>query len=162
MTGQINVNKIAARSGTTITIDTGDALDVTLVKGEGTATTNLKQGLVKHFTMYNQDANVVKESFNQSSITDNSTGDFTTTFSNAFGNTVYCSVGMAENQYTSARSQNGLCIDTQLNSSDALSNGTALSASARDYRTKYGSNASESGGYSDQAPGMLANMGDLA
>jgi|TARA_R100000664_G_C2747069_1_gene134649 hypothetical protein len=128
----------------------------------GSATTSVIQGLTKHFTMYNQDANTVKESFNQSSITDNSTGDFTTSFTNNFNNTVYCSVGMAENQYTTARGQNGLCIDTQLNSSDAVSNGTALSASARDYRTKFGSNSSESGGYSDQAPGMLANVGDLA
>ena len=124
-------------------------------------TTNLQQGLSKHFTMYNQEVPSVKESFNQSSITDNAAGDFTTTYTNAFSNTVYCSVGMTENQYTTARGQNGLCIDSQFNSSDSLTNGTALSASARDYRTKYGSNASESAGYSDQAPVMLANFGDL-
>ena len=32
----------------------------------GSATTSVIQGLTKHFTMYNQDANTVKESFNQS------------------------------------------------------------------------------------------------
>ena len=46
MTGQINVNKIAARTGNTITIDTGDVLDITLVKSEGSANTNLKQSLM--------------------------------------------------------------------------------------------------------------------
>jgi len=133
------------------------------ITGEGNSTTtNLQQGLSKHFTMYNQDANTVKESFNQSSITDNAAGDFTTTFTNAFGNTVYCSVGMTENGYTSQRGQNGLGIDAQYDSSDSLTNGTALATGTRDYRTKYGSRENEAGGYSDQAPVMLSNFGDLA
>ena len=72
-----------------------------LVTAEGNSTTtNLQQGLTKHFTMYNQDSNTVKESFNQSSLTDNAAGDFTTTFTNAFSNTVYCSVGLTDNGYT--------------------------------------------------------------
>ena len=89
MTGQINVNKIAARSGTTISIDTGDALDVTLVKGEGTATTNLQNGLVKSYIRYGQAANSVLKSLNISSVTDTSAGVFVTIFTNAFDGSSY-------------------------------------------------------------------------
>ena len=161
MTSQLNVDTIVDKAGSGGS-NVKMANTSTYVSDGGAVTQNTVKGLTKHYTMYNQDANTVKESFNQSSITDNSTGDFRTTFTNTFANTVYCSLSMAENQYTSSRGQNGLNIDTQLNSSDALSNGTALSASARDYASKYGSNASENGGYSDQAPGMVANVGDLA
>ena len=92
MTGQINVNKIAARTGTTISIDTGDALDVTLVKGEGAATTNLKQGLVKVWWQFDQaNSNTIDESFNVSGIVDNGTGDHTASFTNDFtGARDYC------------------------------------------------------------------------
>ena len=47
MTGQINVNKIVARSGNLITYDSADVVDITLVKSGGSANTNLKQGLAK-------------------------------------------------------------------------------------------------------------------
>ena len=94
MTGQINVNKIAARSGTTITVDTGDALDVTLVKGEGTATTNLKQGLNKVWFTLGVDA-VQDKSFNCSSVDDDGTGDYGIHFTNDFSDALYSSsIGM--------------------------------------------------------------------
>ena len=87
MTGQINVNKIAARSGTTITVDTGDALDVTLVKGEGTATTNLKQGLAKVWVHHNQvTSHSIYDSFNVSTLTDVSTGHTTINYTNNMAN----------------------------------------------------------------------------
>ena len=90
MTGQINVNKIAARTGTTISIDTGDALDVTLVKGEGTATTNLKQGLNKVWFTLGVDA-VQDDSFNCSSVDDDGSGDYGIHFTNDFNNALYSS-----------------------------------------------------------------------
>ena len=86
MTGQINVNKIAARGGNTITINSGDALDVTLVKGEGNATTNLKQGLVKQWCHLDLNTeNSVDDSFNTSSIADAATGKVTFTATAAAG-----------------------------------------------------------------------------
>ena len=91
MTGQINVNKIAARSGTTITIDTGDALDVTLVKGEGTNTTNLKQGLAKMWGVVDQTStHVIDDSFNLGTVTDNGTGRTQFNFTNNMNNSTYC------------------------------------------------------------------------
>tara|TARA_R100001594_G_C3976040_1_gene248912 strand:+ start:77 stop:532 length:456 start_codon:yes stop_codon:yes gene_type:complete len=142
------------------TLTTSDSKSTSVDKSIDTS--YVFNGSAKHFTMYNQDADTVKESFNQSTISDNAAGDFTTNFTNTFGNVVYCSVGMTENGYTTQRGQNGLAIDTQLDSSDALTNGTALATNARDYRTKYGSRENEAGGYSDQAPVMLLNIGDLA
>lgn len=79
MTGQINVNKIAARTGNTITVDTGDALTIDTLKGtatagsitvqgEGTATTNLQQGLAKLWLRYESSA--IQDSLNTSSISD--------------------------------------------------------------------------------------------
>ena len=96
MTGQINVDKIAARSGNTITIDTGDALDVTLVKGEGSATTNLKQGLTKVWVNFDgstvdgtADLTGVRDSFNVTSIVDGGTGDYALNINNDMVNTGY-------------------------------------------------------------------------
>jgi len=96
MTGQINVNKIAARTGTTITIDTGDALDVTLVKGEGSATTNLKQGLAKAWANFDeQDPNQIRDDLNVTNLTDNGTGYFTINLTNSMNNNDYSRIGSA-------------------------------------------------------------------
>ena len=97
MTGQINVNKIAARSGTTITVDTGDALDVTLVKAEGVATTNLKQGLAKVWCHFDGQTGSSNDTFNVSGMTDEGTGEHTIGISNDFSNASYSfSTGIAE------------------------------------------------------------------
>ena len=58
------------------------------VRGEGTATTSLQQGLVKHWVKFGADA-VADDSLNNSSITDNDTGRFTVTRTNSMGNTNY-------------------------------------------------------------------------
>ena len=91
MTGQINVNKIAARSGTTITVDTGDALDVTLVKGEGTATTNLKQGLAKVWCSATIATNThtIQDSLNVTSLTDGGAGITSVVIANDMSNDDY-------------------------------------------------------------------------
>jgi len=133
------------------------------VKSEGgAATTSLRQGLVKHFTMYNQDANSVKESFNQSSITDTSSGILKTNFSNVFGNVNYIGSGIVEYGATAARGTNGIGIYTQLNSSDALVGGDALATGSRSYTTKYGSSASSDGGVEDFGVVPVMHVGDLA
>jgi hypothetical protein len=95
MTGQINVNKIAARTGTTITIDTGDALDVNLVKGEGTNTTNLKQGLLKSWSFFDVTTDDIHDSFNIASLTDNGSGATTTAYTNNMASINYAPLGGA-------------------------------------------------------------------
>ena len=97
MTGQINVNKIVARSGNLITYDSADVVNITLAKGENTASTNLKQGLAKEWTLFDQagnihGANTIGDSFNVSSCTDISTGHFDVNLSNNMNSTAYSPV----------------------------------------------------------------------
>ena len=65
------------------------------VTGEGNSTTtNLQQGLAKHWILMNGTGTVaVTDSFNNTSITDNGTGDYTITIANDMANTTYSAVG---------------------------------------------------------------------
>ena len=61
------------------------------IKGEGTNTTNLQQGLSKYWVNYNGQSTVsVRDSFNHSSLTDRGTGDYTLGFTNNFASNDYC------------------------------------------------------------------------
>ena len=59
------------------------------IKGEGTATTNLQQGLVKAFMRNTSAQDAVVKSFNQSSFTDVGTGQMTLTFTNNMQDAVF-------------------------------------------------------------------------
>ena len=60
------------------------------IKGEGTATTNLQQGLIKGWIRFDGTGTIaIDDSFNYASITDNGSGDYTTTLSTAMGNVNY-------------------------------------------------------------------------
>ena len=66
------------------------------IKGEGTNTTNLQQGLTKMWVQHNDGASVA-DSFNVGSTTDNGTGDYTHAFSNNMGAAnAYTVAGMAQ------------------------------------------------------------------
>ena len=75
-----------------------------LVTGEGNSTTtNLQQGLAKAWFNFNGTGTVaILDSFNAASITDNATGDYTTTISNAMATINYCYTALGGN--TSASS----------------------------------------------------------
>ena len=70
-------------------IDTAGSIDVT---GEGNSTTtNLQQGLAKYWVNYNGQSTVsVRDSFNNASLTDRGTGDYTLGFTNNFASNDYC------------------------------------------------------------------------
>ena len=59
------------------------------VRGEGTATTSLQQGLCKAWGHLNMSTNSFADSFNNSSATDFRTGSFHHNFTNAFANSSY-------------------------------------------------------------------------
>jgi hypothetical protein len=60
------------------------------VTGEGTATMRLSQGLCKSWVSLNGTSTIViDDSFNMSSITDNSTGNYTTTYTNDLNSASY-------------------------------------------------------------------------
>ena len=92
MPSQIKVDEIKNVAGQyKIKTDTFEGQTTTgsvTVQGEGTATTNLQQGLVKHWATINN-GDTVADSFNQSSITDNDPSDCTYNFATAMGNANY-------------------------------------------------------------------------
>ena len=61
-------------------IDTAGSITI---QGEGTATTNLQQGLIKHWCHFQMNTGAVNDSFNNSSITDQATGQYTMNITNA-------------------------------------------------------------------------------
>ena len=83
----IEVTNIKFDSDTTSMI-ISNAGQVT-VQGEGTATTNLQQGLSKVLMRAPSNHASISDSFNVSSLDDDGTGDFGINYTNNFSNTVY-------------------------------------------------------------------------
>ena len=82
-----------------------------IVVGEGgSTTTNLQQGLVKHWVKFGADA-AADDSFNNSSITDNDTGRFTVTRTNSMSNTNYVTQVNGDWTYGSDSSVNVHTVD---------------------------------------------------
>jgi len=93
MTSELRVDNL---KGST----TGGSINVL---GEGTsATTNLQQGLCKAWLSFNQ--NTADDSFNMSSVTDSSTGNYITVLSNNMSNVNYNEVGMARTYHINSSS----------------------------------------------------------
>ena len=89
-TGNITLNKNLG--GTSVT-----------VQGENTATTNLQQGLAKMWGKIDQQdgSPAIAGSFNLASLTDNSTGNTTLTFTNAMNDDNYSGQGQCNSVYVS-------------------------------------------------------------
>tara|TARA_R100001129_G_scaffold121727_1_gene84572 strand:+ start:208 stop:609 length:402 start_codon:yes stop_codon:yes gene_type:complete len=61
------------------------------IAGEGTATTNLQQGLAKCWCLFEGDSTAaITDSLNFDSITDNGTGDYSFAITNNMGSANYC------------------------------------------------------------------------
>ena len=66
------------------------------LQGEGTATTNLQQGVAKSWCNLNgQSTAAIQDSFNTTSMSDAGTGLYDTTFTNNMNNDDYCATGAA-------------------------------------------------------------------
>ena len=80
----------------------GSAGVMTVVGEGGSTTTSLQQGLGKYWTQFNGTGTVAtQDSFNQGGLTDNGTGDYTTSFTNNMNNDDYatgfgCNTGEPE------------------------------------------------------------------
>jgi hypothetical protein len=59
------------------------------VRGEGTATTSLQQGLLKHWVNFNMANETVNDSFNNTGVNDIGGGDYTVTIASNFANALY-------------------------------------------------------------------------
>ena len=95
-------------------VTTAGSIDVT---GEGNSTTtNLQQGLAKNWQNHSS-GTTLNDSFNQSTLTDNGTGDYTMTFTNNMANTNYLVVlhHSPHDNTSSSRTQiTGVRLDTFL------------------------------------------------
>jgi len=85
---RVVVNEIQAKVGNDVTFNSNIA-NPTTVKGEGTATTNLQQGLAKAWVNFDGTASgaAARDGFNNSSMTDVDTGVYTLTITNAMNST---------------------------------------------------------------------------
>ena len=96
-------------------VSTAGSISVT---GEGSATTNLQQGLAKIWANVDQDSSTaIRDSLNTSGIVDNATGRHTISFTTSMGNTEYAYGGMIESAgvvclYSSAGKLTGSVILT--------------------------------------------------
>ncbi len=81
MTSQLNVDTIKGKS-------TEGSISI---QGEGSKTTNMQQGLVKAWWSIDgvTSTAVFRDSFNCSTVTDNTTGDYTANFTNNMNNDSY-------------------------------------------------------------------------
>ena len=109
---RVVVNEIEAKVGNDITFNDTVKIDTikgkttagsVTVQGEGTATTNLQQGLAKMWGKIDQQdgSPAIAGSFNLASLTDNSTGNTTHTFTNAMNDDNYSGQGQCNSVYVS-------------------------------------------------------------
>ena len=117
------------------------------IRGEGSAVTNIQQGLAKAWVNFNGTSTIAtRDSFNTGSLTDNATGDYTIAYSNTMANVNYATVSSVLDTSTNAMAQ--------LAGAGDFSNGTSS------FRT---ANVRNTGNSSvDPEHLMLAMHGDLA
>ena len=148
MTSVLNVDTIADKAGTG---------PVGLTKQEAT----------KHWVNYDAQDQTTDGSLNQSSLTDHSTGEFSSNFTNNFSSaTDKCHLASCLNSYnggdgrTSDATRGGVLSSLGHAVSDTYNN--PLSTSQIQFYTVYGSSAANDGAVYDMSASYCASIGDLA
>ena len=132
------------------------------VTGEGNSTTtNLQQGLAKAWVNYDAVNQTTDGSFNQSSLTDNSEGDYTSTYTNGLSSASdKCIMTCSFNTVDDGSNDNSGTTRGGSNSDQA--GDSPQSASSINFHTYYGSNASSHGALEDHNGSYCMTLGDLA
>lgn len=142
-------------------VTTAGSIDVT---GEGnTNTTNLQQGLVKHWVNYDFTTQTIDGSNNSSSGTDHSAGHYTSNFTtNLNSATDRChtvNVWNTNNQGSGALGGN----ERGASGGSVKGNSTSAMTTSSVYAEfLQGANASANGDHSDFSAAFISTMGDLA
>jgi len=133
-----------------------------LVTGEGNSTTtNLQQGLAKHFVNYDAQEQVTRASLNQASLTDHATGDFSTFYTNNMSSAENrCILTDVFNTKTEGSSEDSSEVRGGANSNQA--GDTAQSTTRVNFHAYYGSSGSSNGAKEDFDGNYCATFGDLA
>ena len=109
---RVVVNEIEAKVGNDISFNDTVKIDTIkgkttagsiTIQGEGSATTNLQQGLVKAWNRTQDGSNISTDSFNISGTTDNASGDFDIQLSNNMNNANYIVVTGADDKQDGGR-----------------------------------------------------------
>ena len=131
------------------------------VRGEGSNNTNLQQGLAKHWVNYDAADQATRASFNQTSLTDHATGDFSTFYANNMSDAEdRCIFTDAYNTKSEGSGENSGPHRAGANSCQA--GDTAQSTTRVNFHVYYGSSGSGDGGKDDLDGNYCATFGDLA
>jgi len=133
----------------------------------GGAATLTKQHAAKHHVNYDAAAGATDASFNQSSLTDQRTGEFLSNFTNAFtgtqAKTCVMSVSNSSNDGSSIVSGTSRGGSTAgMGSLTGATEYLAASASAIQFYTAYNADASNNGNLNDFDNSFCVSFGDLA
>tara|TARA_B100002019_G_C21219250_1_gene573754 strand:+ start:881 stop:1390 length:510 start_codon:yes stop_codon:yes gene_type:complete len=108
---RVVVNEIQAKVGNDISFNDAAKIDTLkgkttagsiTVQGEGTATTNLQQGLAKVWCAYRGNGEALNDSLNVSGLTDHANGDDTHSFTNNMSHANYCYAGSVLVEYAAS------------------------------------------------------------
>ena len=120
-----------------------------------------KQQAAKHWVNYDAVNQTTDGSFNQSSLTDNAEGDFTSTYTNGLSSaTDKCIMTNTFNTVNDGASGNS--GDTRGGSNSDQAGDSSQSASLINFHTYYGSNGSSNGAKEDHNGSYCMTVGDLA
>ena len=134
----------------------------TIVASDGSSPVTLtKQQAAKHWVNYDSVNQTTDGSFNQSSLTDNGEGDFTSTYTNALSSASdKCIMTCSFNTVNDGSSGNS--GDSRGGSNSDQAGDSPQSASSINFHTYYGSNASSHGAKEDHNGSYCMTLGDLA
>ena len=134
----------------------------TIVASDGTSPVTLtKQQAAKHWVNYDAVNQTTDGSFNQSSLTDNSEGDYTSIYTNGLSSASdKCIMTCSFNTVDDGSNDNSGTTRGGSNSDQA--GASPQSASSINFHTYYGSNASSHGALEDHNGSYCMTVGDLA
>jgi len=138
-------------------VTTAGSISVT----SGSTTTNLQEGLAKMVINYDQIADTVRSSLNVSSVSDNSTGDFTITFSASKNDINYSPSSSSLAYATSDRIGNFVGVRVTSGSTPNARSVGLFTGSLR-INSGYGASASGAGNEADADANCIQTFGDLA
>ena len=111
MTSQLNVDTIVDKAGSGGS-NVKMANTSTYVADGGAVTQNTVQSLCKQWVLLQSSGTSVTDSFNNASVTDNGTGDYTLTRTNNMGNATYCAIGSSGDPQTSHNASSDVGVQT--------------------------------------------------
>ena len=139
----------------------------TIQNTSGGAATFTKQEAVKFWTNYDAINQTTDGSLNQSSLTDQATGRFYSSFTSSFSSTtdkcvllgIWNTIDDGSNSVASGQSRGMMKINQGAEGTGSLRAG---STSEVQFATTYGSDAVSNGGTKDASGNYVAQLGDLA